>query len=172
MLYQDEATFYRQPSQGWLWSYMGRRQPRMPYSHRSNTRLRQIGYVNAVTGALHGEDFPTITAARLAANVRQISKWYPDAKTIYLVWDNWPVHDHPKVLAALASQPRVKLLKLPTYAPWLSPIEKVWRYVRQAVSHAHPWSDDFRVVRQTIRDQFAQFAAGSPQLLRYIGLST
>jgi hypothetical protein len=51
LVYQDEGTFYRQPTQAWLWASMGRRQPRMTYSHRSNTRMRVVGYLDAVQGA-------------------------------------------------------------------------------------------------------------------------
>lgn len=172
MVFQDESTFYRQPSQGWLWSWMGRRQPRLHYSHRSNTRMRVIGYFDASNGALHTQDTSTVTAERLAKSVRGLSQRYPQAERIYLVWDNWPNHYHPKVQEALASQPRVKVLPLPTYAPWLNPIEKVWRWTRQRVTHAHPWSDDFREFREQVRMEFQSLAHGSEELMKYTGLCT
>ena len=50
MLFQDESSFYRQPSQGWLWAFMGRKQPRIRYSHRSNIRMRVVGFMDAVKG--------------------------------------------------------------------------------------------------------------------------
>ena len=171
VLYQDEGTFYRQPSQAWLWASLGRRQPRMPYSHRSNTRLREVAYLNACTGAVHSEDMTSVTAQRLARNASRISDWYPQAETIYLVWDNWPVHDHPKVLQALHRQPRLQVLKLPTYAPWLNPMEKAWRWTRQRITHTHPWSDNFPQFREAIREEFARLSGGSQELLRYVGLS-
>jgi len=172
LLYQDEGTFCRQPSQAWLWASLGRRQPRMPFSHRSNTRLGEIGYLDAVTGAVRAEDTSSVTAPCLARSVSGISEWYPTVENIFLVWDNWPVHDHPKVLQALARQDRVKLLKLPTYSPWLNPIEKGWRWARQRVSHAHPWCDDFRMFREALGEEFQRLSAGSPELLRYVGLSS
>src|SRR3990172_3516505 len=88
LLFEDEGTFYRQPTQGWIWSSMGRRQPKMPYSHRSNTRLRIVAYLNATTGAVHSQDMSRVSADRLARNVVQVSQWYPHAESIYLVWDN------------------------------------------------------------------------------------
>ncbi len=172
VLFQDEATFYRQPSQAWLWAWMGRRQPRLTYSHRANTRMRVVGYLNAVTGGVRTEDMSTVTADRLARSVSKLSQDYPAAERIYLVWDNWPNHTHPKVLQALAEQPRVHPLPLPTYSPWLNHLEKVWRWTCQRVSHAHPWSDDFREFRARVREEFALLASGSKELLRYVGLST
>ena len=172
LLYQDEGTFYRQPSQAWLWASLGRQQPRMPFSHRSNTRLREIGYLDAFTGAVRAQDTSSVTVERLARSVSKISDWYPNAQTIYLVWDNWPVHDHPKVMAALARQKRIHLLKLPTYSPWLNPIEKLWRWVRQHVSHAHPWCDDFQTFRDALGAAFQHTSAGLPEVLCYVGLSS
>lgn len=172
LLFQDEVTFYRQPSQGWLWSYFGRLQPRMRYSHRDNTRMRIVGYLNATTGATHTEDMRSVTVARLVQNVSKISSWYPDAEKIYLVWDNWPVHAHEKVRKALERQKRVEVIWLPTYSPWLNPIEKLWRRVRQRVSHAHPWCDDFREFRSQVRAEFETFSAGSKELMKYVGLCT
>lgn len=164
-------TFYRQPSQGWLWAYFGRRQPKMPYSHRANTRMRIVGYLNATSGAVHGEDMSTVSARRLARSVAQLSQWYPRAEKIYLVWDNWPVHRHRLVEKALAAQNRVEVLWLPTYAPWLNAIEKLWRWMRQRLIHAHPWCDDFVLYRDRVRDELARLSEGSKELLTYTGLS-
>jgi len=171
LLYEDEGTFYRQPTQGWLWGWMGRSQPKMRYSHAANRRLRMVAMLNARTGAVHSEDMDRVSALRLARTVSRISSWYPDAETIYLGWDNWPVHTHPRVAETLGRQSRVQVLPLPTYAPWLNPTEKVWRRAKQRLTHAHPWSDDFREFRRQVCEEFARLSSGSDELLRYVGLS-
>lgn len=172
LLFQDEASFYRQPSQAWLWAWMGRRQPRVRYGHRANTRMRLVGFLEAVSGQVLTWDLDRVSAKRLAWCVRQVSAAFPRAERIVLVWDNWPVHQHPTVLEALAEDPRLQLLPLPTYAPWLNPIEKLWRLVRQEVTHAHPWCEDFPHFRTTVMAKLEEFAHGSPRLLRYCGLSS
>ncbi|MDP2898547.1 MAG: transposase [bacterium] len=172
LLFQDEGTFYRQPSQACLWAPLGRRQPYMRYSHRSNTRMRVIGYLNAVAGAVHAEDMSSVTVKRLARSVSGLPDLYPDADTIYLVWDNWPNHIHPTVQDALARHPRLKVVPLPTYASWLNPAEKLWRWTRQRVSHAHPWCDDFREFRGQVMAELNALSEGSEDLLQYVGLST
>lgn len=171
LLFQDEATFYRQPSQGWLWAWMGRRQPKMRYSHRANTRMRVVGFLDAFTGKVFSWDMSRVTVSRLAQCISQIPAALPQAERIYLAWDNWPVHNHPRVQQALEKEPRIKVLPLPTYAPWLNPSEKLWRLVRHEVSHAHPWCDDFLLFRSAVREKLREFAQGSQRLLQYCGLS-
>lgn len=171
LLFQDEGTFYRQPSQAWLWAPLGRRQPRMRYSHRSNTRMRVIAYLNARTGEIHAEDMRRVTVRCLARSVSNVPRMYPGAEVIYLVWDNWPNHTHPKVREALDKLPRVTVLPLPTYAPWLNPTEKLWRRTRQRVTHAHPWCEDFREFRRQVMGELESFPQGSQELLHYTGLS-
>jgi hypothetical protein len=170
VLFQDEASFYRQPSQSWLWAYIGRKQPRMPWSHRSNTLVRAAGCLNAVTGATHVLQAKQFTVPRLIEFYRQTLAQYPDALMIYMVQDNWPVHYHEKVRDFLAQHPRLQVLYLPTYAPRLNPAEKLWRWVRQVLCHAHPFCDDFNEFKAHLRACFDQAAAAREALRRYCGL--
>lgn len=170
MLFSDEVSFYRQPSQAWLWAYLGRAQPRLPYSHRSNTLMRVVGFLNAVTGQVQAWEYSKVTAPRLRQCWLRAAHEYPNAKKIYLVIDNWPVHFHPTATQALVEDSRIQLIALPTYAPWLNPIEKLWRLVKQRVAHAHPWCNDFLLFRQQVMAQLLHFSAASPILLRYVGL--
>jgi hypothetical protein len=149
---------------------MGRRQPPLRYSNRANTVMRVVGFLDAVSGAVQAWDFSRVTAPRLKQCWLRAAQSYPEAKTIYLVIDNWPVHFHPKALEALAEDPRLELISLPTYAPWLNAIEKLWRLLRQRVAHAHPWCDDFRAFREHVLGQLQCFAHRSQTLLTYVGL--
>ncbi len=170
VLFSDEASFYRQPGQAWLWARLGRRQPRLPYAQRANTCMRVVGVLDASSGRVQTWDFNRLTAARLRQCWLQAARQYPDAQNIYLVMDNWPVHFHPTALDALAQDPRLQLIRLPTYAPWLNPIEKLWRLVRQRVTHAHPWSADFAHFQDQVRAHLRAFQQDSPGLLTYVGL--
>jgi transposase len=74
------------------------------------------------------------------------------------------------VLTALERSPRISPVWLPTYAPWLNPIEKLWRWLRQDLLKMHRWVEDWPRVKQRGHDFLDQFAPGSPDLLRYVGL--
>lgn len=57
-------------------------------------------------------------------------------ETVYLVWDNVYTHkDHDieEIVRGMAG--RLVLLYLPTYSPWLNPIEMLWKYFRKQVTH-------------------------------------
>lgn len=57
-------------------------------------------------------------------------------KTIYLAWDNANTHQDDEVEAVVrGAAGRLILLYLPTYSPWLNPIEMLWRYFRREVTH-------------------------------------
>jgi len=172
VLFEDEASFYRQPSQGWLWAYMGRQQPKMRYSNRSNTRMRVVGFLDAVKGKVLSFDCSSVTVPRLRRCLEEVACHYQKARRIYIVWDNWPNHFHPGLQDFFKGHPNISVIALPTYAPWLNPIEKLWRLVRQFVTHAHPWCDDFSQFKNAVREQLHEFLSGSTKLLQYVGLLT
>lgn len=103
--------------------------------------------------------------------VRRLERSYPEAEQLYLIWDNWPGHQCDEVKRALAQLPRLQVIPLPTYAPWLNPIEKLWRKFRQEVHYWHPLADDWQRLRERVQAFFDQFAHGSTDLLRSVGLS-
>ena len=54
----------------------------------------------------------------------------------YVAWDNSGTHQDEEVDAVLrAAAGRLVLLYLPTYSPWLNPIEMLWRQWRREVTH-------------------------------------
>lgn len=194
LLYLDEFAFERQPTLAPAYHERGQTCPLAHLSHRSNTQCRGLGALNALTGQVLYTQRTHITTAVLSAFYAQIATAYPQAETIFVVQDNWPVHVHPDVLARLQPQrapfwPRVpdnwhsqpsrravydalpiQLCFLPTYSPWLNPIEKLWRWLRQQVLRLHRLSDDWDRLKQRVLDFIAQFDLGSLSLLRYVGL--
>jgi transposase len=56
--------------------------------------------------------------------------------TIYVAWDNADTHEDDEVEEVVrAAAGRLVLLYLPTYSPWLNPIEMLWRHFRREVTH-------------------------------------
>ena len=193
-LYLDELTYYRQPTLAQAYETEGAVQPLARQSTASNTAFRVIGTLNANTGQVNYRQRSHTNISGLTGFWYEIRAAYPDAELIYVAVDNWPVHFHPDVLAPLQSQnfpfpPKVpsnwptapsrktvednlpiQLLTLPTYASWLNPIEKRWRWLKQEVLHLHRLSDQWPELKQKTADFWGNFAYGSTQLLNYVGL--
>jgi putative transposase len=56
--------------------------------------------------------------------------------TLYVAWDTADTHADDEVEAVVrAAAGRLVLLYLPTYSPWLNPIEMLWRHFRREVTH-------------------------------------
>jgi transposase len=193
-LYLDELTYYRQPTLARAYEIVGKTQPIAQRSHRSNTHFRVLGAINALTGQLSYRQRSRTDTACLADFWYDLRGDYPEPETIYVVVDNWPVHFHPDVLAPLQPQnfpfpPTVpahwptepsqkakvdalpiQLLCLPTYASWLNPIEKLWRWLKQDILHLHRLSDAWSELKQRVDQFLTNFSHGSTELLRYVGL--
>ncbi len=170
-LYLDELSYYRQPSVAPCWwdPHGGSTQPLGRLSHRSNTVGRVVGALNAATGQVLSAQGSKIGVRKLCQFYEQLRAAYPQAQRICLIQDNWPVHFHPQVQAA-AQAAGIEMVRLPTYAPWLNPIEKLWRKLKQEVLHMHRLSDEWEQLQQRVEDYLAAFASGSKDLLHYVGL--
>jgi len=168
VFYGDECGLYRQPTLAPVYARAGE-EPRAALSHRANTCHRVAGALDAVIGQVVWTSGSKVGVTALKRFLRALRAAAPDAKTLLLIWDNWPVHQHPAVLAE-AARLGIQLLWLPTYAPWLNPIEKLWRWLKQNHLHHHRLADDWATLKATIAGFLDQFAHGSTALLRYVGL--
>jgi transposase len=168
LLFGDEASLHRQPTLAGRWFPRGA-EPTTTRSHRADTRHRLCGALDAVTGRVTATAGSRVTVPHLCRFLRRVRAAYPD-RYLLLVWDNWPVHAHPTVRAE-AARLRIRILWLPTYAPWLNPIEKLWRWLRQEVVHCHRLADDWDGLKAAATAFLARFSDPSPPLLRAVGPS-
>ncbi len=166
-LYGDEFSLYRQPPLGPALAPVGTG-PAAALSCRSNTHYRYAGALDVATGRLTRLGRSRMGVAGLRRFLAKLRRAYP-ARPLTLVWDNWPVHRHPLVLARAAAL-GIDLLWLPTYAPWLNSIEKAWRWLTADLLRHHAQADAFPALQARAAAWLDQFAHGSPALLRYCGL--
>ena len=169
ILFLDEFTYYRQPSKAPAYHRRGKSQPRAVEAPRYNTKTRLVAVLNGLTGQVTYMQRSKIGKEELVAFYAQIRAAYPDAEKIYLVQDNWPIHKLPEVMEAMSNHGLTPLF-LPTYASWLNPIEKLWRWLKQEVLHLHPFAHLLDTLRSLVADFLDRFQNGSDELLRYVGL--
>ena len=170
LLYQDELTYYRCPTVFCDYTLAGSDAPRANQGTGYNTSRRIAGCLDAYSGRLiswqrSAFDHPTFLRYLLAVQAR-----YPKAEHLYIALDNWPVHFQPDVLAALQNS-KITLLFLPTYAPWLNPIEKVWRKLKQEILHLHRYRSRWKDLQERVEAWLIQYDRPAPDLLHYVGLS-
>lgn len=89
--------------------------------------------------------------------------------TIYVAWDNADTHEDDEVEAVVrAAAGRLVLLYLPTYSPWLNPIEMLWRHFRREVTHCELFETVAALLRAA-QDFFDRSACCPQQVLSIIG---
>lgn len=170
VLFLDEMGYTRWPDPAPDWVAASPEPTPTAERADNNRQWHTIGVLNALTGQVNYLDGYIVGRAKVIAMYRRVAQLYPQAECIYVVQDNWSIHQHPDVLAALAEWPQIEAVWLPTYAPWLNPIEKLWRWLRQAVLKMHRLAADWVQLKQRVHAFLDQFAHGSPDLLRYVGL--
>lgn len=167
VLFLDEMGYYRWPEPAKDWAF------ETPVADRQQSKQQQwrlIGVLNARSGQVHYLEGYIVGRAQVIRMYERIASFYAWAKRIFVVQDNWSIHKHPDVLAALEALPNIEPVWLPTYAPWLNPIEKLWRWLKEEVIKLHRLAGSFERLQERVRAFLDQFSDGSPELLGYVGL--
>ena len=91
------------------------------------------------------------------------------AGTLYVAWDNATTHEDDAVEAVgRAAAGRLVLLYLPTYSPWLNPIEMLWRHFRREVTHGELFETK-QTLLAAARDFFDRYHRCPHKILSVIG---
>lgn len=164
--YADEFNISWQPTLRAMWSPKGQQvmipTPGQPKKHYG------IGGVNYHTGE-------TLTLIRKRKRRPQIAEFlqalldkHPD-QIIYVAWDNYICHQDDEVEAVVrGAAGRLVLLYLPTYSPWLNPIEMLWRHFRREVTHCELF-ETVKALLKATQDFFDRYNQMPEQVLSIIG---
>ena len=115
LVFLDEMGYYRWPKEGRSWAAAA--PTPAPLTDRdgpNNKQWRVIGALNALSGRVDYLDGYIIGRAKVVEFYRQLVAAYPEARLIYVVQDNWSIHRHEDVQAALAELPQIEVVWLPT----------------------------------------------------------
>lgn len=127
-----------------------------------------LGAVNYHTG----ETVVLIRKRKRRSEVAQLLQALLDKHptgTIYLAWDNVSTHQDDEIEAVVrGAAGRLVLLYLPTYSPWLNPIEMLWRHYRREVTHCELFETVHPLLEAT-RDFFARYNEIPDSVLSIIG---
>ena len=168
ILFQDELTYYSQQNEGLKYGSVGQEPPYVAHGVAENKMTRIGAVMDGLTGEviyIQADKFGKLAMADLYQRIRQ---HYPQRK-VFVVQDNCPFHYCDNVLAMADEQDIIPVF-LPTYASWLNPIEKLWRWLKADILRGHEFAHDPLQLRQVVAEFLEQFVNGSSALLRYVGL--
>lgn len=170
-LFWDQMGFYRWPEPTAVWAPAAPAPvPVAETGGGNNRQWRLIGTLNALTGQVDFLDNYIVGRRQVIQMYHRIADRYQSYEHIFVAQDNWPIHQHPDVMVALQDLPKIEPVWLPTYSPWLNPIEKLWRWLRSTVLKMHRLAEDWKELLNRVRAFLNQFSHGSQDLLHYVGL--
>ena len=147
-------------------------EPYWTTSHDTNTRSTHKRYG---IGAVNYHSGETVVIVRRRKRRKEIAELleallnrHPD-ETIYVAWDNANTHEDEEVEAVVrGAAGQLVLLYLPTYSPWLNPIEMLWRHFRREVTHCELFESVQHLVEASL-DFFNRYNTMPDRVLSIIG---
>jgi transposase len=164
--YADEFNISWLPTLRAIWSPKGQQvmiptpgQPKVHYG---------LGAVNYHTG----ETVVLIRRRKRRREVAELLQALLDkhpTETVFVAWDNFTSH-HPDEVEEIvrSAAGRLVLLYLPTYSPWLNPIEMLWRHFRREVTHCELF-ETVKVLIEASYDFFHRYNQCPKKVLSIIG---
>jgi transposase len=127
-----------------------------------------IGAVNYHTGETIVQFQRHKRRREIAQLLKALLEKHPK-ETIYVAWDNVSTHEDDEIEEVVrAAAGRLVLLYLPTYSPWLNPIEMLWRHFRREVTHCELFETK-QALLAAARDFFDRFNQSPEKILSVIG---
>ncbi len=164
--YADEFNLSWQPTLKAMWSPVGQ-QVMIPTPGQPNKHYG-IGAVNYHSGQTVVITRKRKTREQIAQLLELLLLQHP-SQTIYLAWDNADTHSGGQVDQIVrAAAGRLVLLYLPTYSPWLNPIEMLWRHFRREVTHCELFTSVKELLKATA-DFFDRYNQTPQKILSVIG---
>jgi putative transposase len=135
---------------------------------RAAGQILWIGAVNYHTGETVVQFQLRKRRKEIAQLLEALLEKHPTG-TVYVAWDNATTHEDEEVEDVLrAAAGRLVLLYLPTYSPWLNPIEMLWRHFRREVTHCELFEKK-QALLTAARDLFARYNRCPEKVLSIIG---
>jgi len=164
--YADEFNVSWLPTLKAMWSPQGQQimipTPGQPKKHYG------LGAVNNHTGETVVLFKRRKRRREVAELLQTLVEKHPTG-TIFVAWDNADTHQDDEVEAVVrGAAGRLVLLYLPTYSPWLNPIEMLWRHFRREVTHCELF-ETVDALLLASRTFFERCNVRLPQVLSIIG---
>lgn len=129
--YLDEAGPYLvKPQPGQMW-YPKKEIYKTPATWKTKGKIVIFGALKTNPGKVYHHVNNNKQYKVLKKFILRIVTLYRKTKKIYFIWDNAKAHETKKLKRWIKNRnktttPKIEILPLPTYSPWLNPIEPVF----------------------------------------------
>ena len=114
------------PSHGWV----KKGEDKIIKTNSARKRININGALNSETLEVIVHESETINAQSTIELFKAIEYKHPNANNIYITLDNAPYY-RSKLVKSYLENSKIKLLFLPSYAPNLNLIERLWKYMKK-----------------------------------------
>jgi transposase len=95
----------------------------MTHDYKRNGTTTLFAALDVLTGSVIGQCLPRHRHVEFLKFLRTIDREVPKRLRIHLILDNYATHNHPNVMAWLATHPRFELHFTPTSSSWVNMVE-------------------------------------------------
>lgn len=135
LIYMDEAHFHQDMDLGYTWAVCGQVAWRKSLSPSLSARLNWYGAYDFTTGQALLWHEGNCNGEHTVQFLQRIAAWKGQSdRQLVIIWDGASWHRSQLVQAA-AQQLGIELVQLPGYSPDLNPIERLWQWMREEVTH-------------------------------------
>jgi transposase len=137
LVFADELDIHLLPTVGCAWMPKGPQRAVMTPGQKQQHDL--AGALDLCTGTLHYCLGPRKTNVLFRDLLTRLDERYPTGRytRLYVVVDNYKIHQAKAVEQWLATHPRVTRLFVPTYCPQANPIERAYGDVHDCCTRNH-----------------------------------
>lgn len=169
LLFVDEATVRRHPTLTAQWCLIDD-VPDVPTGD-DHSKMHVYGAVAPLTGRTHYHLSPELGNGEFVQFLQHLLIYYP-GKRLLVIHDRGPQHKGALVEEAVREAGgRLVLQAQPACSPELNPQERIWKWLRRAVTHNH-WFATLAEQIEALRDFFRYLAGVKDQVQRLCGLKT
>lgn len=135
ILYVDESHFHQDMDLGYTWAPTGKPAWRKSISPSLSARINWYGAYHFTTGQVLLWHEGKCNGEHTAQFLQRIAAWQGTAqRRLVIIWDGASWH-RSQLVQAQAKTLGIHLIQLPAYSPDLNPIERLWQWMREDVTH-------------------------------------
>jgi transposase len=139
LIYVDEVHLHQDLEGGYRWSAVGEADWVPSYCPSLQNRLNWYGAYDFSHGQCLIWQQGGCDSDQTVAFLTHLAQQWPAApnQQTIIIWDRAPWHSRAAIVQHQAQALGLTLISLPSYSPDLNPIEGLWKWMRQDLTHHH-----------------------------------